>query len=97
MIWLRIWFLTVGFSASTRVSTRRVRFRPIQSALEKNTRAFFVGKPWPLPKQTMRECSRKRPTMDFTRMFSDKPFTPGRNPQMPRTTRLIFTPAWLAA
>jgi hypothetical protein len=45
MIWLRIWFFTVGFSASTRVSTRRVRLRPIQSAEEKNTRAFLAGSP----------------------------------------------------
>ena len=61
------------------------------------TRAFCEGNPPPLPKQTMRLCSRKRPTMDLTRMFSDRPFTPGRNPQMPRTTMLIFTPALDAA
>lgn len=47
-------------------------------------------------KQTIRECSKKRPTMDFTRMFSDKPLMPGRTQQIPRTTRLIFTPSELA-
>ena len=35
----------------------------------------------------MRLCSRKRPTIDLTRMFSDRPGTPGRRQQMPRTTR----------
>ena len=97
MICPTICSLTVGFMISTSVSTRRVRFLPIQSAEEMKTRAFFDGRPDPLPKQTIRECSRNRPTMDFTRMFSDRPFTPGRTPQMPRTTRLIFTPAALAA
>ncbi len=31
--------------------------------------------------------------MDLTRIFSDKPGTPGRRQQMPRTTRSIGTPA----
>src|SRR3546814_2306432 len=44
----------------------------------------------------MRACSRKRPTMLFTRIFSDTPGTPGRRQQMPRTTRSICTPAWEA-
>ena len=35
--------------------------------------------------------------IDLTLMFSDSPGTPGRRQQMPRTTRSIFTPAWLAA
>ena len=37
---------------------------------------------------TMRACSRKRPTIDLTRMFSDRPGTPGRRQQMPRTTQV---------
>ena len=41
----------------------------------------------------MRECSRKRPTTDTTRMFSDTPGTPGRRQQMPRTLRSTGTPA----
>ena len=41
----------------------------------------------------MRECSRKRPTTERTRMFSDTPGTPGRRQQMPRTMSSIFTPA----
>ena len=39
----------------------------------------------------------KRPMMLFTRMFSDRPGTPGRRQQMPRTTRSISTLAWLAS
>lgn len=31
-------------------------------------------------------CSRKRPTIDLTKMCSDRPGTPGRRQQMPRTT-----------
>src|SRR6056297_512815 len=97
MIWLTICALTVGLVVSTSVSTRRLRLRPIQSADEMNTRAFLEGNPAPLPKHTMRECSRKRPTMDFTRIFDDNPLMPGRSPQMPRTTRSIRTPASEAA
>src|SRR6185369_2669404 len=41
----------------------------------------------------MRLCSRNRPTMLRTRILSDKPGTPGRNIQTPRTTRSIETPA----
>ena len=48
------------------------------------------------PKQMMRPCSRKRPTMDLTRIFSDRPGTPGRRQQIPRITSSICTPAWLA-
>ena len=32
----------------------------------------------------MRECSRRRPTTDTTRTFSDTPSTPGTRQQMPR-------------
>ena len=45
----------------------------------------------------MRECSRKRPTIDRTVMLSLTPGTPGRSRQMPRTIRSISTPAWEAA
>ena len=34
--------------------------------------------------------------MLVTRMFSEMPGKPGRRQQMPRTTRSIGTPAWLA-
>ena len=40
----------------------------------------------------MRVCSRKRPTIERTRMFSDSPGTPGRSAHTPRTIRSIFTP-----
>ncbi len=45
----------------------------------------------------MRECSRKRPTTDFTRILSEKPGIPGLRQQMPRTISSIFTPFWLAS
>src|SRR3546814_11591649 len=51
------------------------------------------GSDLPLPKQTIRLCSRNRPTMLFTRMFSDSPGTPGLRQQMPRTIRSMATPA----
>ena len=41
----------------------------------------------------MRVCSRKRPTMLVTWMFSLTPGTPGRRQQIPRTSRFTFTPA----
>ena len=41
----------------------------------------------------IRECSRKRPTIERTVMFSDSPGTPGRSAQMPRTIRSTCTPA----
>src|SRR5690606_5979803 len=41
----------------------------------------------------MRECSRNRPRIDRTRMFSDSPGTPALIAQMPRTTTSIGTPA----
>ena len=45
----------------------------------------------------MRLCSRKRPTIERTWMFSDSPGTPGRSEQAPRTIRSIFTPSPEAA
>lgn len=44
----------------------------------------------------MRGCSRKRPTTENTRIWSVSPGTPGRRQQMPRTLRVMGTPAWLA-
>ena len=44
----------------------------------------------------MRECSRKRPTTDTTRMFSLTPGTPGFRQQMPRVLISTGTPAWEA-
>src|SRR3546814_10608341 len=57
------------------------------------TLASRDGSDLPLPKQTIRLCSRNRPTMLFTRMFSDSPGTPGLRQQMPRTIRSMATPA----
>src|ERR1700739_187097 len=62
---------TVGFSIGTSVSTRLSRLRGIQSADEMNTAASADGRPWPAPKQTMRACSKKRPTMLLTMMLSE--------------------------
>src|SRR6476660_3317677 len=45
----------------------------------------------------MRECSRKRPSSDRTRIVSESPGTPGRRQQMPRTRRSIGVPAADAA
>ena len=84
---------TVGFSIGVMVSTRQSKLRGIQSAEEMNTLAWRDGKPLPAPKQAIRECSRKRPTMLLTRMFSESPGTPGRRQQMPRITRSMSTPA----
>ena len=44
-----------------------------------------------------RWCSRKRPRIERTRMFSDSPGTPGRSAHAPRTMRSISTPACDAA
>src|SRR3990167_7253986 len=41
----------------------------------------------------MRECSRKRPITERTRMFSDRPAMPGLSAHTPRTMSSIFTPA----
>ncbi len=87
---------TVGLSIGTRDSTRRSRLRGIQSAEDMNTFDLALGIGSPLAKQTTRPCSRKRPTMLFTRMFSDRPGMPGLRQQMPRMTMSIRTPAWLA-
>jgi hypothetical protein len=96
MIWSSTWSCTVAFSTGVINSTRRSRLRVIQSAEEMNRRALSCWAGRPLAKATMRLCSRKRPTIDLTRMFSDRPFTPGRRQQMPRTTSSIRTPHWLA-
>ena len=56
-----------------------------------------LGSALPFAKAQMRLCSKKRPTMDLTRMFSDRAGTPGRRQQMPRTISSIVTPALLAA
>jgi hypothetical protein len=56
-----------------------------------------LGSAAPLAKAQMRLCSRKRPMIDLTAMASDRPGTPGRRQQMPRTARLTSTPAALAA
>ena len=45
----------------------------------------------------MRECSRKRPTTETTRMFSLTPGSPARAQQIPRTLRSTRTPAWDAS
>src|SRR5258708_7583370 len=44
-------------------------------------------------KQTIGLCSRNRPTMLLTVMFSESPAIPGRSEHMPRTTSEIDTPA----
>ena len=93
MIWSRICWCTVGFSIGTSASTRPSRLRGIQSADEMNTRPWGDGRACPAPKHTIRACSRKRPMMLFTVMFSESPGTPGRNEHMPRTTSEIDTPA----
>jgi hypothetical protein len=41
----------------------------------------------------MRECSRKRPTIERTRIVSLIPGIPGRRLQIPRAIRSIDTPA----
>ncbi len=98
MIWSSTWAWTVGLWIGTSVSTRHSMLRAIQSAELMYTRACRLGSTWPLPNTQMRLCSRKRPTMDFTRMLSDRPGTPGRRQQMPRTTmQSICTPAREAA
>ena len=73
MISSRIWRCTVTFSIGTSASTRPSKLRGIQSAELMNTLAWSDGSRLPLPKQTMRPCSRKRPTMLLTRIFSDMP------------------------
>ena len=77
-----------GSVTRTSASIRRSRLRCIMSALPIHT----SGSP-PLPKAKTRECSRKRPRTQRTRMFSDRPATPGRTAQMPRTQMSTGTPA----
>ena len=67
------------------------------SALVRYTFAWRLGSALPLAKAQTRECSRKRPMIDLTRMLSDTPGRPARKLQMPRTTMWISTPAWLAS
>ena len=93
MIWSNTWAWTVGLRIGTKLSTRQSMLRAIQSAELIYTRACRLGKAWPLPKAQMRLCSRKRPMIERTLMFSDRPGTPGRRQQMPRTTAATFTPA----
>jgi hypothetical protein len=45
----------------------------------------------------MRECSRKRPTTERTRMLFVSPSMPGGSEQAPRTMRSMLAPAWPAA
>ena len=45
------------------------------------------------PKWKTRLCSRKRPRIDRTWMFSESPGRPGRIAQIPRTTMSTGTPA----
>ena len=87
-------FLAFSSGASTGniTSTRVLKLRGIQSALERKQR---TSGPW--PKAKTRLCSRKRSTMEVTRIRSESPGTPGLRQQMPRTTRSISTPAALAA
>ena len=73
-----------------------LRLRYIQSGLPMN-QSPASGSGRPAPKWKMRECSRKRPSTLMTRMFSLRPGTPGRRQQKPRTSRVMSTPAWLAA
>src|SRR3546814_8435515 len=78
MIWSRTCWWTVAFSMGIKVSLRRSRLRGIQSAEEMKTLACRDGSDLPLPKPTIRLCSRNRPTMLFTRMFSESTGTPGQ-------------------
>ena len=77
-----------GASTGATASTRRWKLRGIQSADPmKNSSAPALAK------CHTRECSRKRPMMLRTRMFSLTPGIPGRRQQMPRTIRSMCTPA----
>ena len=77
MISSSTWRCTVGFSIGTSASTRPSKLRGIQSAELMNTLARSDGSLLPLPKQTIRPCSRNRPMMLLTRMLSESPGTPG--------------------
>ena len=93
MIWSSTCSRTVRLMIGTATSTRQSKLRGIQSAEATYTVAWGEGSSWPLPKQKIRECSRKRPTMLLTWMLSDSPGTPGLRQHMPRTTSSIDTPA----
>ena len=56
--------------------------------------AALLGVNFVTANTTILECSRKRPIMLLTRMFSDSPFMPGRRQQIPRITKSISTPAF---
>ena len=77
-----------GTSTGVTASTRRWKFRGIQSA-----EPMYSSSSPPLPNCQMRECSRKRPITLVTRMRELTPGNPGRRQQMPRTMRSISTPA----
>ena len=79
----RICSRSAGDSTGNIISTRRCKLRGIQSADERKTSALPPGR-----RRTRGSCSRKRPTMLMTRMFSLTPGTPGRRQQMPRTIRV---------
>ena len=59
---------------------------------------LFLGEGISSPdaKQYIRPCSKKRPIMLFTLIFSDTLATPGFKQQTPRTINSIFTPNELA-
>ena len=74
--------------APVEVAVHQVRRADVDlRALERGVRGVVE-----LANAKMRECSRKRPRMERTRMFSLRPGTPGRSAQMPRTTMSIGTP-----
>src|SRR3984885_8113401 len=70
-------------------SPRRARFRCMRSALPSQTSPSDSSAP--VPNAYTRECSRNRPSTLRTRMFSDKPGSPGRTPQIPRIHRSTGT------
>ncbi len=79
-------FDSFGSLTCTMTSTRRSRLRCIMSALPiQNSSA---ERKW-----NIRECSRKRPRMERTSMFSLRPGTPGLSAQIPRTTISTGIPA----
>ena len=80
--------ICTGSARRTSVSTLRSRLRCIMSAEPIQTsRAPLFSK------QNARECSRNRPKILMTLMFSLKPGTPGRRAQIPRTNTSTQTPA----
>ena len=88
----RIRFFTVLSKTGVAISTRFSRFLVIRSA-----EAMYTLSSPSLPKEYILECSRKRPTILMTEMFSLSFSTPGRRQQMPLTIKDTFTPALLAS